>query len=551
MCIQMSLLAQQTVGLFTNEPTALDGYTLLAPIESKTTYLIDNCGDIVHTWSSLFSLGEVCYLLENGQLLRAANLGNSNFSDAGSGGRIELWNWEGDLAWAYQISNENQVFHHDLAYMPNGNILAIAWQKKTKAEAVAAGRDTTNITEQGLLDEVIYEIEPLPNNEANIIWEWHLWDHLIQDFDSTKSNYDTIAHHPELVNLNFEGLPNGPGSLNDWVHLNSIDYNESLDQIVISARSFSEFWILDHSTTTQEAASHEGGNSGRGGDLLYRWGNPQTYAHGTPQTQTLFGQHDVHWIKDGLTSAGKIMVFNNGNNRPDGTVYSSVDIIDTPLLSDGNYAINTDTTFGPVMFDWSYSIFPDESFFANFISGAQRLPNGNTLICDGPDGYIFEITPDFEVVWEYINPVKAGFPLPQGSTVFNNNVFRAYKFAPNHPALIGKTLTPMLPVELNPLPSTCELFPDSTVTTQELLNTSKHYTLHPNPTSEVAYLQNAKEQTLQVSLYNMTGKYFDEVFSSDKLISLPISALTQGVYIVRIHNFATNTISTQKLIIKR
>ena len=80
------------------------------------------------------------------------------------------------------------------------------------------------------------------------------------------------------MDINYLG--NQPTGVADWMHANAVDYNEDLDQIMISAREFNEVWIIDHSTSTAEAASHSGGMYGKGGDLLYRWGNPEAYGRG-------------------------------------------------------------------------------------------------------------------------------------------------------------------------------------------------------------------------------------------------------------------------------
>ena len=275
----------------------------------------------------------------------------------------------------------------------------------------------------------------------------------MQDHDSTKANYGEVAAHPELVDINFaeSSLGGGPGgppptakaaapapeknkdaakkaeaaklkSLGyvgsptqrsqrvnpDWTHVNSIDYNAELDQIALSIHEFSEFWIIDHSTTTAEAASHKGGRSGKGGDLLYRWGNPRLYRAGTKADQTLFAQHNANWIRPGLPGAGHMLVFNNGARRPDGS-YSSVDELELPVDSQGHYALEPGKAFGPKKATWSYAAPKKTDFFATFISGTHRLPNGNTMICSGPNGTLFEVTPQKEIVWKYINPVKGGF----------------------------------------------------------------------------------------------------------------------------------------------
>ena len=134
---------------------------------------------------------------------------------------------------------------------------------------------------QQMWSESIFEIKPIGSDSAEIVWEWHLWDHLVQDVNPNLSNYGVISEHPELLNINLGQVGFGMSSFGsdnaDWIHFNSIDYNPYLDQIVLSSRMMNEIYIIDHSTTTQEAASHSGGNSGKGGDFLYRWGKPQNY----------------------------------------------------------------------------------------------------------------------------------------------------------------------------------------------------------------------------------------------------------------------------------
>src|SRR5262249_3692287 len=135
------------------------------------------------------------------------------------------------------------------------------------------------------------------------------------------------------------------GMFPDWTHVNAVSYNAKYDQVMISVREFNEIWILDHSTTTEQAASHTGGRSGKGGDLLYRWGNPRAYRAGSTGDQRLFAQHDAHWIPDGLPGAGHLLVFNNGGGRPDGN-YSSVDEVELPTPdSQGHYDLKTGTAF--------------------------------------------------------------------------------------------------------------------------------------------------------------------------------------------------------------
>ncbi|HIE73529.1 MAG TPA: hypothetical protein EYQ06_04540 [Flavobacteriales bacterium] len=453
LCYPLFIIGQnQTVGLFQYDIGSFDGYTLFSP--SETTYLIDNCGRLVHSWQSSYNPGNSAYLLEDGNLLRTCRISNSIFSGGGSGGRIEKRDWNNNLVWSYDFSNNTYHQHHDIEPMPNGNILVLCWEYKSLIDVILSGRDPSSLADNELWPSYILEVEPQGNNGINIVWEWHLWDHLVQDFDPSKVNYGVVANHSELLDINFYA---GAGK-KDWLHCNSIDYNEDLDQIVISSRALSEFYIIDHSTTTTEAATNSGGNSGKGGDILYRWGNPAGYNSGTTADQKLFGQHNVHWIDENFEDGGKLMLFNNGQGRG----FSSIDILSPPTDVNDDYFLSANT-FGPSNVEWTYTDPNPTNFYASFISGAQRLPNGNTLICDGAHGTFFEIDSTDTKVWKYINPVVNSVPLAQGNNIpttnngWANSTFRCTRYSLDYSAFIGQNLTPGPFIELNPLPSNCQM----------------------------------------------------------------------------------------------
>jgi hypothetical protein len=439
-----------TIGLLQNDSAAFVGYTLFAPLMSRFTYLVDNKGRLVHSWHSSYRPGMSAYLLENGRLLRTAFVGNTAFPYVGAGGHVEEFDWDGALVRAYDYSTDLHCQHHDIEPLPNGNVLMIAWENKTRAEAIAAGRNPAKLAQNKLWPDHVIEVDPATDS---IVWEWHVWDHLIQDFDSTKANYGVVADHPELVDLNFLAAGE-PGGWADWNHANSVDYNEQFDQIVLSVRNFSEVWIVDHSTTTEQARGHSGGREGMGGDILYRWGNPQTYRAGDSTDQKFLGQHDARWIEPGLPGAGHITVFNNGQGRPDGN-YSTVDEFIPACDSTGNYPRPAPgQPFGPAAQSWTYRADPPTSFFSGSMSGAHRLPNGNTLICNSSDGTLFEVTSDADVVWRYVNPVIETGPLYQGDAPRGlNMVFRATRYQPGYPGLAGRDLTPGYPIERYRIPS--------------------------------------------------------------------------------------------------
>jgi hypothetical protein len=385
--------------VFINDEKSYPGYTLFCPEFNRKTYLINNSGGIVNSWESDYFQGTDCYLLENGNLLRTClPRFNLDLPLLGITGRIEMYTWEGNLIWEFEYSNEVHCLHHGFEVLPNGNILMIAVEAKTSEDAILNGRNPLTLPAGEIWPSFIMEVEPTLPNGGNIVWEWHVWDHLIQDFDPTKKNYGVVGDHPELVDINFGTLT---GFL-DWNHFNSIHYNEELDQILISSHIQNEIWIIDHSTTSEEAAGHTGGRYGKGGDLLYRWGNPQVYRAGTAQDQQLFGQHDARWIEPGFPGEGHITIFNNGLMRP-GSLYSSVEEIVPPIDEDGFYYHQPGYEYGPKDPIWIYTAEKPSDFFSPIISGAERLPNGNTLICNGLPGIFFEVTHEKEIIWQYNN----------------------------------------------------------------------------------------------------------------------------------------------------
>jgi Arylsulfotransferase (ASST) len=430
-----------TIGVVYNDARAYDAYLLFSPLASTTTYLIDNEGQLLHSWSSEFTPGNAVYLLENGNLLRTGRANCPAMNEGGAGGVVQEIAWDGTVIWEYAHCDAGYRAHHDVEPMPNGNILMISWELKTEAEAIAAGRDPSRIANGQIWPDYLLEIAPDGAAGGTVVWEWHVWDHLIQDHDANQTNVGVLSDHPERVDINY---PKTGMLTADWLHVNAVDYNAELDQVVVSVHNTGELWVIDHSTTTQEALGHTGGAQGRGGDLLYRWGNAQAYGRGTSSEQRLFAQHDAHWIPSGVPGEDNLLVFNNGTG-PGAPGYSSVVEIVPPVDVLGTYALASGESFGPTEPKWTYTAPTPTDFYAKNISGAQRLPNGNTLVCDGPSGVFFEVTSDGETVWSYINPVTRFGILSQGDAppeVDTNAVFRATKYDKSFAGFVGRDLTP-------------------------------------------------------------------------------------------------------------
>lgn len=359
---------------------------------SNHTWLIDNQFNFLHSWSHPVAVHSITYLQKDSTLIVPLRILEPYIEYSHPiGGHFQRLDWYGNIVWEFNYYGETYNPHHDIEPLPNGNILVICWEVKSQDEAISNGR-------QNISGEIwplkIVELAP---PEGTILWEWHLWDHLVQDINPDLENYDTISEHPELMDINCGGpVSNSNG---DWIHTNAIAYNAILDQIIFSSRSMDEIYIIDHSTTSEEAAGHNGGLTGRGGDFLYRWGNPQNYGRGDESSKVLGAPHGVNWIPDGYPGAGNLLIFNNQpfyNGSDDGN--SEVVEIVPPVLDDGTYALEYDSTYGPSELLWSYG--GDSTFYSGTQSGVFRTPSGNTLVTVSEEKRLFEVDNLGNMVWE-------------------------------------------------------------------------------------------------------------------------------------------------------
>lgn len=435
--LSMSVIAQDDIPVMGTLMGSHEGYTLFTHQRSPEVYLINDQGEVVHEWR-VSRPGRDAFLLENGNLVVSVARANPQYENfaarltfADIDGRIEEYTWDGELVWATDVINDdNYRIHHGIMPMPNGNILTIAWEYISDEDAIAAGRDPELLTGDGLWPDIFLEIE---RETGEIVWQWRVWDHLIQDFDPDAPNYGVVADHPNKVDLNYYDAY--AGDIPDWIHANTMAYNAELDQIAISAREFNEVWIVDHSLTTEEAATEAG-------DLLYRWGNPEAYDRGGPEDQVLHWQHDVQWIPEGYPGAGNIIAYSNIHTAEDGeTRYSSIIEFTPPLQADGTYPLVDGQPYEPNSPAWTYVADDPASLFSQYISGVQRLPDGNTLIIQGSSGRLVEVNSNGDVVWDFLTPVRRSMADP----LENNNqlaIFRARRYQPDFPAFEGRDLTP-------------------------------------------------------------------------------------------------------------
>ncbi|MGL4595976.1 MAG: aryl-sulfate sulfotransferase, partial [Bacteroidia bacterium] len=320
-------------------------------------------------------------MLPGGVLLRTVKTTNNVFTGGGMSGRVQKVDYNGNLLWDFTYSTATYCAHHDVCALPNGNVLMIVYELKSAADATQAGSQSA-IT---MWPDKVIEVQPTGATTGTIVWEWHLWDHLCQSTNPNVDNYVTnVGDHPELFNIN-------ASQTKEVFHANGLDYNPMLDQIALSAHNTDEFYIIDHSTTMAEAASHSGGRGGKGGDFLYRWGNPSNY---NQAGNTIFNViHDSHWIPEDCPNAGNLVAL---NNKGISNTQSCVDQATTPVAG-FNYSYTPNTAYAPS----TYTLRQNCTGGTTNMGNSQQLPNGNMLICLALSGVIYEIDPAGTTLWSY------------------------------------------------------------------------------------------------------------------------------------------------------
>lgn len=371
---------------------AFNGYTLWSPIQAPMTgadkpfempgqvNLMDMRGNIVHKWKVAFPTFQAI-LMPNGNIvcgLRTTETDGKRpgvlpYPMGGTQGYLHEYDWDGNLV----FEHKDLTMHHDFKKLPNGNYMYLGWERvpADMVKKVRGGYKGTEFPDGTMWADTINEIDP----KGNLIWQWRAIEHM--DFD-----IDII----------------GPVHTRDeWSHQNTLWVTEEGD-IMSSSRHIDMGFKISRKT----------------GDIVWRWGNvayldKQTGClENSNKPNTLGGQHDVHVIPSGLKGAGHMLCYDNG-------MYRSI-----------SRAVEVDMKTNEIV--WS-SLKDKEGYisgrihFSTYISGARRLPNGNTLMCEGQNGRFLEVTyEDKEVVWEYYRPEKDQTP---SSTPWA--IFRAYRYAPD------------------------------------------------------------------------------------------------------------------------
>ncbi|RMF01283.1 MAG: hypothetical protein D6772_05055 [Bacteroidetes bacterium] len=508
----------QITGLHYTHQDVMPGYVLFENWDEH--YLIDECGDLLHTWYGLGTSRGHAKLLPNGRLIHINQQRMLNEYD-----------WNGQLVRSTVPDDPDIILDYEAILLPNGNYLCIGRHQFNCTDFVNIGYDMSGTIGAPQVVDVVIEMVP---ESGEIVWEWNIADHVIQQRDPDAPNFGDPAEHPELLDMDRLATV-------DWLRyesfmINGMDYHADLDQIVLSVRRMSEIVIIDHSTTTVEARGSTGGNSGKGGDILYRWGNPQNYGRGTPADRELYFQHNPNWIEYG-EHTGALILFNNGLDRPGmtpGTIYSEAVLIQPPVDEAGHYPLEPGQAYAPATpLRRISSRTGGPHFYSSYTSAATVLPNGHILITAGDRGQILEVDPDGQVFWNYFVPNS------------RYNFFRSEKYPRDYPAFQTRHLRPQGPLAGSNSTYDCPL-----VSTEQLVEEPPlSYQVRYSPADHQLHFTAPRAQPLVYILFNLQGQKLRQGQLAAWQSTLSLAPLPKAMYVLQVQELASPHTQAFKILI--
>jgi len=399
-----------------------NGYTVF-PAKDVGATIIDMNGNIINQWKGMSAGFAPNKILPGGYVMGSTGIRNPKYSFQDMLDLVQV-DWEGNIVWHFdkyeQIKDPRQKpvwmarQHHD--YQREGN--PVGYYVPGMDPLVAQGNTiilchknlhNPKISDKLLLDDTIIEV----NWDGKIIWEWRCSDHF-DEMGFSEEAKNTLARNPTMRNAG--------GGMGDWMHMNSVsalgpnkwfdsgDNRFHPDNIIWDGRQTNILAITDKKT----------------GGIVWQVGPNYAATPALKKLGQFIGQHHVHMIPKGLLGEGNILAFDNGGWAGYGAPNPGAPTGNNNALRDYSRVLE----FDPITLEivWQYTareagfVMPVDGykFYSGFISSAQRLPNGNTLITEGADGRLFEVTIEHEIVWEYISPYY-------GKNKNQNMVYRAYR----------------------------------------------------------------------------------------------------------------------------
>ena len=397
---------------------AWSGYTLMQ-CQGIGAVLVDMNGNVKKVWKDV--QGFPNKLLPGGYLMGSLGLRDPKFGYQDQTDVVEV-DWDGKVVWKFDkkelVDDDGDKRwiarqHHD--YQREGNPVGYyvpGMEAKTESgnTLILCHEDVYNkkISEHRLLDDVFIEVDW----EGNIVWEWHVSQHF-NELGFSEIAKNVLARNPNIHE-------NGGGQ-SDWMHINSMsilgpnkwydagDERFNPENIIWDAREANIMAIISKKT----------------GKIVWKIGPDFTESKELRIIGQIIGQHHCHMIPKGLPGEGNILLFDNGGWAGYGMPSRCSRDGGKADLRDHSRVLEIDPTTLEVVWEFSgrtfggmMGIVADSKFYSPLISSAQRLPNGNTLICEGCYMRMFEVTPDKEVVWEFIAPFKG----------MREMVYRAYRY---------------------------------------------------------------------------------------------------------------------------
>lgn len=367
-------------------------FILVNTTNEEGSFIINQQGEEVYNFD-LNIVGNDVNLQNDGSLVGMGRSASAQITFGGFGGSLFKQNADKSIDWQIEYTSSEYVSHHDVEYLPNGNILFLVWEKIESVNAIEAGFNGNF----DIFPDAIVEMNPITQE---IVWQWHVMDHIIQDHDASKANYGVIADNPNKINVNY----NNDRTDGDITHANGLTYNQQNDLIYLTINYYNEVWVIDHSTSTEEAATSFGGNHNLGGDLLYRFGNPNAYDNNNIG-EIVFNR--VHYPN--VLESGNIMVYSNQVDQ------GQSEAVEFKLPQPLSLTANTNNEPEVV---WHFT---DSNLFSRIASSAVRLNNNNTLIVEATASMLWEVTNSGEIKWQF--------------DVNKGTIWRAYVFNSNDTAI--------------------------------------------------------------------------------------------------------------------